>query len=136
MAIWERYQRSSVLGAVGSHVDSELLENEAAAENFQSADLVIVDGIVTIVADQPTLCGVRLLILDAEDTSQTEDDPEPHHPAVYYTWFAGLGVQAFRLRSKKTLPPEHKLWLQTWKAGGTTTTNVHVGLMLYIQLKH
>ena len=136
MAIWERYQNTYSVTAVGAHVNTDILSNEAAAENFQSADLVIVDGIVTITSSTTDLVGVRLLIQDEEETGQTEDDPEPHHPAVYYTWFAGQGVQSFRLRSKKTLPPEHKVVLQCWKAGGTLPTQVHVGLLLYIQLKH
>ncbi len=138
MAIWERYQAGHLLSTAGTHQNSELLQNQQADENFESGDIVFVDGIITVLTDTDDLCGVRLLILDEEVTSGgfDENDPEPHQPQVWYTWFVGRGPLVFRLRSKKTLPPEHKLWLQSWKALGSASTNIRSGILLYEQFKH
>ncbi len=138
MPIWERYDTTNTLGAVGDHGNTELLHNQQADENFESIDLVFVDGIVTIITNTDDLIGVRLLILDEQilTANINEDDPEPHNPAVWYTWFAARGPMVFRLRSKKTLPPEHKLWLNVWKARGTTASTVNAGFLLYEAAKH
>ncbi len=137
MAIWERYQKSRTITNVGDAFGDLLLTNDITDNNFLSSDLVIVDGIITISGSTDNLCGTRLLVLDQDDTNTAdENNPEPHHPSVYYTWFSAKGMVSFRLRSKKTLPPEHKLWLQSWKAGGALAHDIHVGLLLYIQLKH
>lgn len=140
MAIWERYQPAfNTVTNVGDHESIPVLHNEiGGSDNFQVADLVVVDGIITVMCDTNDLCGVRMLILDENIATAdiNEDDPEPHHPSVYYSWFCAAGPLVFRLRSKKTLPPEHKLWFQIWKANGVLLTSVKVGVHLYIQLKH
>ncbi len=138
MAIWERYQAGHTVAAAGVHVNSELLHNFQGAENFESGDIVFVDGILTVITDTDDLCGVRLLIAHENITSGalTEDSPAPHEPGVWYSWFCARGPLVFRMRSKKTLPPEHKLWLQTWKALGSTSTICNSGILLYEQFKH
>ncbi len=138
MAIWERYDQVSNLLNVGDHVNTQLFHNQATSDNFQSADIVVVDGIVTVLTNTDDLVGVRLLVVDEGlvDADLTEDDPAPHHHSVYYSWFCGRGPLVFRLRAKRTIPPEHKLWLQAWKAQGGSQSAVRTGEHFYMQLKH
>ncbi len=137
MAIWERYQTTNTITTLGNAAANTLITNDITDDNYLSGDLVIVDGIISISGDTDDLLGTRLLVLDQDDTNLTnEDNPEPHHPSVYYTWFSGRGLISFRLRSKKAVPPEHKLILQSWKAGGSNSHILHVGLLLYMQFKH
>lgn len=138
MPIWERYAKANTLGAQGVHANDELFLNKEDTDYFQNADVVVVDGIITVVTDTDDLVGVRLLVVNENflDAELTEDDPTPGSPLVYYTWFAARGPLVFRLRSKKTIPVDHKLWLQTWKALGSTATIIRVGLLLLYQVKH
>ncbi len=138
MPIWERYQNQGTVVAEGNHVNILTLNNEEDTDNFQNADLVFVDGILTVLTDTDDLVGVRLLVLhDSILTATiTEDDPTPDDRAVWYTFFCGRGPLVFRLRSKKTLPSRHNLWLQYWKASGSTSTIVRTGVMVLMQLKH
>ncbi len=138
MAVWERYDLDPVLSTQGSHSNTEVFHNEETSDNFQSADVAIVDGIITVITDTDDLVGVRLLIADEiiATGSLTEDDPEPHNNMVYYSWFAARGPLVFRLRSKRLIRPEQKLWCQVWKARGTASTTIRVGLHLLFVVKH
>ncbi len=137
MAVWERYQKGNTLSTVNTHVTDEIFHNQAAVgQNFQSSDVVCVDGIVSVITDTDDLCGVRLLVTDENLTIVDEDDPEPHSHLVYYSWFVARGPSYFRLLSKKTVPPESKMYVQTWKALGGTSTTINVGLHLLWVLKH
>ncbi len=137
MAVWERYQKSNTLSTAATHVTDELFHNQAASgQNFQSVDVVCVDGIVSVVTDTDDLVGIRLLVVDENLTVVDEDDPEPHLRSVYYSWFTARGPAFFRLLSKKTVPPEHKMYLQTWKALGSSSTVINVGLHLLWVVKH
>jgi len=138
MPVWERYDGSISLGAVGSHDNRELFANFQADENFEASDVVIVDGILTLITDTDNLFGVRLLIVPEEILTGilTEDVPQPHNDMVYYSWYAARGPMVFRLRSKRTVPPEHKLWLQTWKAQGGDTSILRWGIHLLNVVKH
>lgn len=138
MPVWERYDRANTLTSIGDHANDEVLHNFQADENFESSDLVIVDGIMTIVTDTSNLVGVRLLIVPEEILTATlnEDTPQPHNDMVYYSWYAAQGPIVFRLRSKRTIPPEHKLWVQSWKARGTDATEVRWGIHLLLVVKH
>ncbi len=136
MAIWERYQGEMSLTALGDDTSRVLILNKEDTDNFQNADLVIVDGILTLHTDTDDLIGVRLLIRDEGATGLTENDPEPHHRAVYYEWFTARGPVIHRLLSKRTVPPNHNLIIQGWKASGTTSTTFRYGLRVLFQLKH
>ena len=100
--------------------------------------MVGVDGIVTVTCDTVNLMGVRLLVLPETMVSGDFDENTiaPHDQAVWYSWFAAAGPLVFRLRSKKTIPSNYKLWLQIWKEGGGTATVCRVGLMLLWVVKH
>ncbi len=138
MPVWERYSQTQTLTSVGEHGNTLVFANEANVDNFQSADIVVVDGIITIHTNTDDLIGARLLVVPEALVSAdlNEDDPEPHHTQVYYSWFVARGPLVFRLRSKKTIPPEHNLWMQLWKAQGANATIVNTGQHILLQLKH
>ncbi len=138
MPVWERYHNTFTLTTAGTHGNIELFHNFQADENFESSDVVIVDGILTVHTDTDDLMGLRLLIVPEEilTATLTEDVPQPHNDMVYYSWFAARGPMVFRLRSKRTVPPEHKLWMQGWKAVGSTSTILSFGIHLLFVVKH
>ncbi len=138
MPVWERYSTNQTLAALGSHVNVEIFHNTEDTDNFQEADVVGVDGIVTVITNTTDLIGVRLLVLNELITSGMfgENDPAPHEAAVWYSWFAANGPLVFRMRSKKTIPSKHKLWLELWKEQGTASTVVNVGLQVLWVMKH
>ncbi len=138
MPVWERYDGASVVAAVGDHGNQEIFANAQADENFEASDVVGVDGILTVITDTDDLCGIRLIVAPEEMVTGdiTEDVPQPHNRMIWYSWFAARGPMVFRLRSKKTVPPEHKLWVNTWKARGTSSTNIFWGLHVLWVVKH
>ncbi len=138
MPIWERYDGTTSIAAIGEHSNRELFHNVQADENFEASDVVVVDGIVTFITDTDDLVGARLLVVPEEILTATlnEDVPQPHNDMVYYQWWISRGPMVFRLRSKRTVPPEHKLWMQLWKARGANATNAHFGIRLLFQVKH
>jgi len=140
MPVWERYDGEQSHATEGAHVNQEVFHNEQAAggENFEAADVVAVDGILTVITDTDDLMGLRLLIAPEEMVSgdMDENNPQPHSRIVWYSWYAARGPMVFRLRSKRTVPPEYKMWLQTWKARGTTATQIRWGLHILWVVKH
>lgn len=138
MPVWERYHGNTQLTAEGGSVTTQLIANAQADENFESSDLVCVDGIVTFITDTDDLCGSRLLVVTDQITisNLTEDEPQPHSQEVYYSWFLARGPMVFRLRSKRTVPPEHQMGMQIWKASGTTQTEIRWGVHLLWVVKH
>ncbi len=138
MSVWERYDGTATVAAQGDHLSSEIFANAQADENFEASDVVIVDGIFTCLTNTDDLCGVRLVVAPEEMVAGdiNEDVPQPHSPLIYYQWYVGRGPMVFRLRSKKTVPPEHKLWVVQWKARGTTSTVMNWGLRVLFVVKH
>lgn len=138
MPVWERYDGTQSHQSVGAHANEEIFANAQADENFEASDVVAVDGILTVITDSDDLCGIRLIVAPEELVTGdlTEDIPQPHNRMVWYSWFAARGPMVFRLRSKKTVPPEHKLWVTTWKARGGNSTNIHWGLHVLWVVKH
>ncbi len=138
MPVWERYNGGSTVVAVGDHVNTEVFHNFQADENFEASDVVGVDGILTVITDTDDMCGIRLLV-EPEGVltaALNEDQPQPHSREVWYSFFAARGPMVFRLRSKKTVPPEHKLWIQVWKAQSATSTAIRWGLHVLWVVKH
>ncbi len=138
MPVWERYSGQNTLVAGGEHINTNVFSNTQSDENFESSDVVAVDGILTVQTDTDDLCGVRLLVLDGTISSGsiTESDPAPHERGVWYSFFAARGPMVFRLRSKKTVPPAFNLWLETWKEQGSTSTKVNWGFHVLWVVKH
>ncbi len=135
MPVWERYHGSSDFTTPNSS-NRLLLLNEEDTDNFQNADLVIVDGIMTFVTNTDDLCGARLLIAPVGDDPTDENTPSTNHWQHYYTWFFARGPVIHRLRSKRTIPPHHNLWLQTVKFDGSNATHLSFGAQLLLVLKH
>jgi len=138
MPVWERYVNDASLSAVGAHSNSMVFENNEDTDNFQNADVVAVDGILTVHTDTDDLMGVRLLVVPTGlvDADLTEDYPRPDDAMMWYSFFAARGPTIFRLKSKKTIPPDYALWIQQWKASGTTATTTRIGLHVLWVLKH
>lgn len=138
MPVWERYDQDVSLLNPGDHVNRQLFHNFQADENFEASDVVAVDGIFTVITDTADLCGVRLIVAPEEMVSAdiTEDVPQPHSPLVWYQWYCAMGPMVFRLRSKRTIPPEHKLWANVWKARGASATVVRYGIRVLWVVKH
>ncbi len=138
MPIWERYGRDFSVTAINDQSTSVVFHNQEDTDNFQNADVVIVDGIVTVLTNTDDLCGVRLLV--APEILTTADlafpAPDPHDRMVYYSWFCGRGPLVFRLRSKRTIPPENRLMVQGWKEEGTALTSIKIGIHLLFVVKH
>ncbi len=140
MPVWERYDGAQSHTAVGDHANQEVFHNEQAVggENFEAAAVVAVDGILTVITDTDDLCGIRFIIAPEEILTgvMDEENPQPHSPMIWYSWFASRGPMVFRLRSKRTVPPESKLWVQTWKARGTLQTDILWGFHVLWVVKH
>ncbi len=135
---WERFSDAQNLTTAGSHTNLELFSNQpdpaAGGDVLFERDVVIVDGIVTIHTDTDDLCGVRLVvaheIIASGDISDTV--PAEHDDMLYYSWFVARGPMIFRLRSKKTIHPNEKLWLTSWKENGSTATTIRTGMRLFV----
>ncbi len=135
---WERFSKTSTLTTVGLHSNSELFHNAghpaSGGDNLVQRDVVIVDGIVTIHSDTDALIGTRLVVANEliVDGDLSDTIPEEHSDMIYYSWFTARGPSYFRLRSKKSIHPEEKLWLTIWKEQEATSTIVHAGLRLFL----
>ncbi len=135
MPVWEQYDQTYSF-TVPATQSTQLFHNQEDTDNFQSADVVGVDGIVTVITNSDDLCRVRLVITP-ESMGSTNVELTPFHsPAQWYSWYVARGPLVFRLRSKKTVPPEHKLHMIVSKQQGSTSTVVNVGLMVLWVLKH
>ncbi len=141
MAIWERYDLSNSHTTNGAHRNHEIFHNQEDTDNFQNADVVLVDGIVTLHTNGDDLLGARFIVAyeGLVDADLTEDSPTPDSGMIWYTFFFCRGPLVFRMKSKKTIPPQHKLWLQVWKtasSGATEVSEYKAGMLLLEQLKH
>ncbi len=138
MPVWDRQGNAVAVTAPGDHINVSLFLNDQSDEVFEQGDVVIVDGIVMINTDNDDMVGVRLIVAHQllVTADLTENDPPPHDSMIYYSWFSARGPVVYRLRSKKTIPPEHRLWLQIWKQTGSIATTVRVGTHLLFVFKH
>lgn len=142
--IWDRFQGDfgTTFAGVDTSDADELISNQGAAPVGSGlaipTDIVVVDGVLTVITDTDDLIGIRLCVLNENWVlgDFSAGNPEPHDPSVYYSWFAGRGPLVFRLRTKRTVHPEHKLWIHAWKAAGTSVTTIRYGLLLGLVVKH
>ncbi len=133
MAFKQRYSGQDTHSSNDVHIETDLVSNQAGAEPWDDHDLTVVDGQLTVITDSDDLVGVRFLVIHESYTVTTEDDPAPQDPQVWYSFWCARGPMVFRLISKRTIPPEHDLRIQTWKDLGGTSTNVRWGLNLMLQ---
>ncbi len=134
-ALWESYSETFGLTAVASQDAEEIFHNEVDDHVFASAPITIVDGIVTIITDTDDLCLVDLVIAPEHMTEALVEAVAIHEQMSWYKWFCARGPLVFRLRSKRTIQPEHKLWVRCIKSQGGNATDIHVGLNL-LMVRH
>ncbi len=139
MAEWIRGAVHDALTSAGSHVNTEETQLHNQTDNiFETSDLVIVDGFLTLFTDTDDLCGFRfvrqredLLTADISETVPPENSSD-----IWYSMYTVRGPLVYRLPSKFTIYPEYKLWVTTWKEDGTTATVLHGGYRLLVQKKN
>ena len=135
-ALWEEYAQSGNVAAVGSKQQFEIFHNEVDDHVFASAPITIVDGIVTIMSDLSTdMVGVKLGIFHELFTSSDITQLGATDPSWWYRFMIQGGPLVFRLRSKRTIPSEHKLWIDFEKKIATNSTTVNVGMEL-LMVRH
>ncbi len=130
--LWEEYDTSTVVTAIGDQASVELFHNEVDDHIFASAPITIVDGILTVITNTDDLCKVKLVIAHESFNATAIAALGRHEPQNWYSWFCARGPLVFRMRSKKTIFPEHKLWMKMIKQRGTTATTVNVGLEAFM----
>ncbi len=136
MAFKQTYDGEDVIAAIGAHINTQLVSNASdAVEPWDDHSLTVVDGQLTIITDTDDLVGVRFIVANdvIGDSELTDTDPTAEDSMVWYSFYAARGPLVFRLISKKTVHPDNKLWLQTWKARGASNTAIRWGLNLMIQ---
>jgi len=134
-ALWESYAKTSGLSTVLSTFAVEVFHNEVDDHIFASAPITVVDGIVTCTTDGEDLFRVALVIAHESLVAADVQIVDPHEPLMWYRWHVSKGPLVFRLRSKRTIPVEHKLWVQWLKHIGGNTQNCHVGMNL-LMVRH
>ncbi len=136
--LWTEYSTTDSISAVGAEVLTELYQNAVTDEKDQGGDVVIVDGLICIHSNTDDLMGVRLIVahgglvsadLDLSSLLRRED-------LIFYNWHTARGPSYFRLRSKKAIAPQYKLWSHTYKLRGTSATQINVGYQLATVYKH
>ncbi len=131
--LWEEYSKTITLTTVGSRDSQEVFHNEVDDHIFASAPITIVDGIVTIMSDLGTdMSNIKLGIFPELYTSTDVEGVAAHDSQWWYKWYVQGGPLVFRLRSKRTIRPEHKLWISGTKSLATNTTTVNCGMEFFM----
>jgi len=126
-ALWEEYDQTATLAATGTKSTQEIFHNEVDDHVFASAPITIVDGIVTIITNGDELFKVRLGIFPELYAVADIEATLAFDSQWYYRWFVARGPLVFRLRSKRTIMPEHKLWVNIEKRQGAASAILHMG---------
>ncbi len=134
-ALWEEFSAVGSLSTQGTSSATELFHNEVDDHLFASAPITLVDGITTINTDGDDLWIVSYVVVNEALTSAQVQALQRHEKAIWYSFYAVRGPLVFRMRSKKTIHPEEKLWVRFFKAGGNTAENARVGLQM-LEVRH
>ncbi len=134
-ALWEEYSWTHSLSTVASVTATELFHNEVDDHIFASAPITIVDGVVTMFTNGDDLFLTSLVVCNEQLVSAEVSAIPRHSPEVYYSMYNIGGPLVFRLRSKKTIPPEHKLWVRSIKAQGADAEDSRGGVQL-LMVRH
>lgn len=134
-ALWEESSKSTSLTSIGTKDSDELFHNEVDDHVFASAPITIVDGIITLIADTTNLFRVKLVVCHESFVASDVQALGSHEWQNWYRFNIGSGPLVFRLRSKRTILPEHKLWWTVEKMQGADTTNCHMGLQM-LMVRH
>ncbi len=134
-ALWEEYSWTFGLTTVNSQASAEIFHNEVDDHIFASAPITIVDGIVTIAADVHALTAIKLGVFPELYNSADVEATLPHTSEWWYRWHATKGTLVFRLRSKRTIYPEQKLWWMAQKKQDVSLQDVYVGAN-FLMVRH
>ncbi len=136
MPVWERNSISNAISTQGNSAENEVLHNEVTGGELEylAPDLTVVDGLITVHTDSDDLVRVQLVIAHELVTSAdlASGTPSENDPMLWYSWYTSRGPAFFRTRTKRRVPREHKLWIQTVKEQGATSTAIHVGYQFLI----
>ncbi len=134
-ALWESYVKSRTLSALNSKNSDELFHNEVDDHIFASAPITVVDGIATLHTRGDDMMRVKLVVAHESFAGSDIEALGAHEVQNWYNWFVSQGPLVFRLRSKRTIPPEHKLWATYEKVEGTASQIVTIGVNL-LMVRH
>ncbi len=130
--LWEEYSVSTSLSAVGASLAVEIFHNEVDDHLFASAPITVVDGVTTILVTGDDLVTVALAFANENQDATEVAAMQRHERPQWYSFYACRGPLVFRMKSKKTLYPEEKIWVVMRKAVGTAATTVEVGVQLLL----
>ncbi len=130
--LWEQYPFTSVLSTENSKSATELFHNEVDDHIFASAPITIVDAICTLNTDTDNLVSVWFIVANEQLISTEIQAIERHERPVWYVFYAVRGPLVFRMKSKKTIYPEEKLWVKVQKDGGNTSSELRGGIQLFM----
>ncbi len=134
-ALWEDYSKTVNIATLNGQGALELFHNEVDDHVFASAPITIVDGIVTVHTNTDDMFRVKLIVAHELFASADVNALGSHESQNWYRWFCVRGPLVFRLRSKRTIESEHKLWIQWTKVQGSTASDCHVG-MAFLMVRH
>ncbi len=134
-ALWEEYATTSTLSTGGTDDAQELFHNEVDDHVFASAPITIVDGIATVVCSTTNLVRVKLVVAHESFVAADIDALGRHEPQNWYAWMCAAGPLVWRLRSKRTILPEHKLWVHLKKVAEGDSTVINCGFE-FLMVRH
>ncbi len=137
MPVWEEYDGQVTLSTAGTNSALQLFHNEEDTDNFQNAPVTIVDGILTANEGSGELWQIRLIV--AHEIVVAGDlgvGLGRSSSLIWYGFYVSGGPLVFRLRSKRTIHPHHKLWIDVQKKRGDTSGILFYGLQALLQLSH
>ncbi len=133
--LWEAFSFESTLTAKGTGAAVELFHNEVDDHLFASAPITIVDGICTLITNTDDLFLVRFVVASEQLNSGQIQALQRHQRQIWYGFYASRGPLVFRMPSKKTLWPEDKLWVDFFKAEGSSASIVRGGIQIF-EVRH
>ncbi len=134
-ALWEHFYFTHQIGAVGNTAGNEIFHNEVDDHIFASAPITMVDGICTLYHTGVGFSRVWLTIAHELLTAAEVQAMQLHDSSHWYKWYIAQGPLVFRLRSKRTIPPEHKLWVSVQKLYSASVEDIQVGIDL-LMVRH
>ncbi len=134
-ALWEQFDGDAQLTAQGTVVTTEIYHNEVDDHVFASAPITVVDGIMTFITDTDDLFSAHLLVAPEIMTAGDVATIPRHGREMWYSWFVARGPLVFRLRSKRTIHPEQKLWMHIVKQRGGTASALRWGFQM-LNVRH
>ncbi len=134
--LWTPFVSSASLMTTGSQTANEIFHNEVADDPFQSAPVTMVDSICTIITDSDDLWSVGFAVANEDLNSGQIQAMERWERGIWYEFYAARGPLVFRMKSKKTIFPEEKLWVYFEKETGSAVQLCHVGLQTLMVYHH